>query len=200
MRTKNANIMEKSRLDEEVQRAVEVLKKGGIILYPTDTVWGIGCDATNGEAVDKIYKLKQSHDKKGMLILVDAIDNVARYVKKVPEVAWQLFEVADKPLTLILPGACGVADNLVPEEKTIGIRVPDHEFCKKLIHRLGRPLVSTSANVSGQPTPMSTSEISREISDGVDMIVNPEFEGRPTRRASSIIMVGDGGEIKIIRE
>ena len=192
--------MEKNTMDEEIRQAVEILKKGGLLLYPTDTVWGVGCDATNQEAVDKVYKLKQSHDKKGMLILVDSIDNVSRYVRKVPDVAWQLFEVADKPLTLILPGACGVAENLIPEEKTIGIRVPDHEFCKKLLRKLGRPLVSTSANISGKPTPASFGEISDEIRRGVDMIVDSSFEGNPTRQASSIIMVGEGGEIKILRK
>ncbi len=192
--------MERTKIDEEVIRAVEVLRGGGVILYPTDTVWGIGCDATNAGAVERIYKLKKSHNKKGMLILLDKLDSVSRYVRKVPEVAWQLFEVADKPLTLILPGAMGVASNLIPEEATIGIRIPQHEFCNKLTHRLGRPLVSTSANISGAATPLSFSEISGEIKEGVDMVVSAEFEGRPTRRASSIIMLGEGGEIKVIRE
>lgn len=187
-------------LEEEVARAWAVLKSGGIILYPTDTVWGIGCDATNAAAVDKIYALKKRNDSKSMLILTDRLDNVSRYVKQVPEVAWQLLEVADKPLTLILPDARGIAENLVPEEETIGIRIPNHEFCKKLIYKLGRPLVSTSANVAGAATPATFSEISREIREGVDYVVDKAVEGNPTRKPSGIIQLGAGGEIKIIRE
>lgn len=187
-------------IDEQVEKALEVLKKGGIILYPTDTVWGIGCDATNAEAVDKVYKLKKSNDKKSMLVLVDKIDNVARYVGRVPDVAWELLEVAEKPLTLILPNGCGVAENLIPEEGTIGVRVPKHDFCQKLLRRLGRPLVSTSANVSGQPTPLTYSDISKDVVSGVDFVVDYRCEGNPTRAASSIIKLGESGQISIIRE
>ncbi len=187
-------------MKEEILKVVEVLKKGGVILYPTDTVWGVGCDATNEEAVDRIYKLKQSQDKHAMTVLVSSVDDVGRYVRRVPEVAWQLFEVADKPLTLILPTGCGVAPNLIPETGTIGIRIPQHDFCHQLLRRLGCPLVSTSANISGGSTPLTFDEIPAEIKKGVDMIVDLRFEGHPTRRPSSIIMVGQGGEIKIIRE
>jgi L-threonylcarbamoyladenylate synthase len=190
----------KDILNDEVARALAVLKRGGIILYPTDTLWGIGCDATNAAAVERIYALKRRDDRKSMLVLTDKLDNVARYADRIPDVAWQLLEVADRPLTLILPAARGVAENLVPEEGTIGIRVPGHEFCKKLIYKLNRPLVSTSANVAGQPSPATFSEISREIREGVDHVVSAAVEGRPTRRASSIIQLGAGGEIKIIRE
>ena len=172
---------------------------GGIILYPTDTVWGIGCDATNEQAVARIYDLKQSVNKKSMLVLLDQIDKVSLYIQKVPEVAWQLYEVADKPLTLILPGACAVAPNLIPDEGTLGIRIPDHEFCNNLIHKLNRPLVSTSANISGKPSPMSFSEIAKEIVDGVDLVIDRAWEGRPTGKASSIVKVGVNGEIEIIR-
>ena len=122
--------------DEPIYQALEVLRKGGIILYPTDTVWGIGCDATNDEAVERIYRLKRSGEKKSMLVLLDNPDKVSLYIRKVPDIAWQLYEVADKPLTLILPGACAVAENLIPEEGTLGIRIPEHEFCKKLIRKL----------------------------------------------------------------
>jgi len=186
-------------LEEQVAQALEVLKKGGIILYPTDTVWGIGCDATNENAVARIYELKKNTDKKSMLVLLDNIDKVSLYIQKVPEVAWQLFEVADKPLTLILPEARGVAGNLVSEEGTLGIRIVDNEFCRKLIRKLNRPLVSTSANVSGHQAPATLSEISKEIRDGVDFIVDQSMEERPTRKASSIIRVGQGGQIEIIR-
>ena len=186
--------------DEPIYQALEVLRKGGIILYPTDTVWGIGCDATNDEAVERIYRLKRSGEKKSMLVLLDNPDKVSLYIRKVPDIAWQLYEVADKPLTLILPGACAVAANLIPEEGTLGIRIPEHEFCKKLIRKLNRPLVSTSANISGEATPVGLQDVAREIIDGVDFVVNPRFEGKPTRKASSIIAFGEGGEVKIIRE
>lgn len=184
---------------EEIVKAVEVLKRGGLILYPTDTVWGIGCDATNSEAVEKIYSLKKSKDKKSMLILAESLDKAACYSTDVPSVAWDLMEVSDKPLTVILPGAVGVAKNLIPEEKTIGVRIPDHEFCKKLLRSLGRPLVSTSANISGKPTPMSFEAISSEIKDKVDMVVSKEFEGKPTGMPSSIIAIDKSAGIKIIR-
>lgn len=187
-------------MEEEFRKAIEVLRSGGVILYPTDTVWGVGCDATNASAVEKVYRLKQSAVKKSMIVLVDKLDNVARYIRRVPDIAWQLFEMADKPLTLILPGGAGVAENLIPEEGTLAIRVPDHEFCRALLRKFGRPLVSTSANISGKPSPTNFSEISREIIDGVDFVVNPSFEGRPTRKPSSIIMLDESGEVKVIRE
>lgn len=188
-------------MKEQIDEAVEVLRKGGIILYPTDTVWGVGCDATNSAAVDKIYELKRSVGKTSMTVLVDEIDNVARYVKRVPDVAWELFDVADKPLTLILPGGCGIAENLIPEGGTIGIRVPKDPFCHDLIRRLGHPLVSTSANISGNPTPNEFGQIEPEIVEGVDLVVDLSCESpAATHHASSIILVGEGGEIKIIRQ
>ena len=186
-------------LDEQINQALEVLRRGGIILYPTDTVWGIGCDATNPEAVGKIYALKKSENKKSMLVLLDQIEKVSLYIQKVPDVAWQLYEVADKPLTLILPEARGVAANLIPEEGTLGIRIADHGFCKRLIRKLRKPLVSTSANITGQPTPATFSEISKEIVDGIDLVIDPQFDEHPTHKASSILVVGIDGEIKIIR-
>jgi L-threonylcarbamoyladenylate synthase len=187
-------------MKEQIEKAVEVLRRGGVILYPTDTVWGLGCDAANGEAVERIYRLKHSHDKKGMLILAGSPDMAARYTSTAPEVAWQLFEMADKPLTLILPGAAGVAENLVPEEKTIGIRIPRQEFCQALLRRFGRAVVSTSANVSGEPAPGDFTAISNEIRAGVDLIIDPSLAKGATGRPSSIIALGVGGEIKIIRE
>ena len=185
---------------EQIQKAVEILRAGGIILYPTDTVWGIGCDATNSAAVEKIYKLKQSIDKKSMIVLVDKIDNIMRYTGNVPAVTWDLLEMTETPLTLILPGAHGVSINLIPEEGTIGIRVPKHEFCNKLLFKLGRPLVSTSANISGETTPTHFRNISKEIFDGVDFVVNPKFEGESTKAASSIIELTQSGKVKVIRE
>ncbi len=187
-------------MKEQIEKALDVLRKGGLILYPTDTVWGIGCDATNAEAVERIYKLKRSENKKSMLVLVDSADRAACYVGRVPDVAWQLLEVADKPLTLILPNACGVAENLIPEEGTLGIRIPDHEFCHGLLRRFGKPIVSTSANISGEPAPTRFEEIAQEIKDGVDLVVDPQCEGRSTHKPSSIILLGENGEVKIIRE
>lgn len=188
------------KMKQQIDQAVDVLRRGGLILYPTDTVWGIGCDATNAEAVDRIYALKRSENKKSMIVLVASVDQAARHVRLAPPVAWDLMELSDKPLTLILPGAGGVAANLIPEEGTLGLRVPDHEFCQGLLRRFGRPIVSTSANVSDQQTPLNYQEITKEIKSGVDFVVNASCEGNPTHAPSSIISVGAGGEIKIIRE
>ena len=187
-------------MDREIQLVIEVLRKGGIILYPTDTVWGIGCDATNAEAVAKIYALKRSEEKHSMLVLCRDADMVVRYVDKAPGIAFEVMEMATKPLTLILPGASGVAANLIPETKTLGVRVPDHEFCQKLLYKFGKPIVSTSANISGEATPRSVRDIAKEIIEGVDFMVNPRFQGRPTGQPSSIIAFGERGEVKILRE
>ncbi len=187
-------------MDKEIELALEVLRKGGLILYPTDTVWGIGCDATDAGAVARIYALKRSENKHAMLVLCESADMVVRYVNKAPRIAFEVMEMATKPLTLILPGAAGVAENLIPETGTLGVRVPDHEFCRKLLRKFGKPIVSTSANISGEQTPKNLAEVSREIIDGVDFVVNPRFQGKPTGKPSSIIAFGEGGEVKIIRE
>ncbi len=192
--------MSTANMDVATKDAIEIMRKGGIILYPTDTVWGIGCDATNAEAVDKIYALKRSTDKKSMLVLCKDVDSVVRYVNKAPSVAFDVMEMSEKPLTAILPGAVNVATNLIPDEGTLGIRVPNHEFCHEMLRRFGRPIVSTSANISGEQTPLKFAEISQEIIDGVDYIVDPRFEGKPTRKPSSIISFGADGAVKIIRE
>lgn len=185
---------------EQVLKAVEVLKRGGIILYPTDTVWGIGCDATNKEAVEKIYALKKSATKKSMLILVDNIDRVGMYVHSIPSAAIELFQVSSTPLTLILPDGCGVAENLIPDEGTIAIRIVNHDFCSQVIKKLGRAIVSTSANISDKETPSRFEEISEEIIRGVDLVVDKSNDKGATGKASSIISIGNGGEIKIIRQ
>ena len=157
-------------MEQAVTEAVRILREGGVILYPTDTVWGIGCDATNAEAVERIYRLKRSENKKSMLVLCATPDMVVRYVHKAPGIAFEVQELATKPLTLILPGASGVAANLIPEEGTLGVRIPDHAFCQAMLRKLGRPIVSTSANISGEDTPRNLAEISREIIDGVDYV------------------------------
>jgi len=186
-------------IKQEVRRAVEVLRHGGVILYPTDTVWGLGCDATDSDAVARIYALKKSTDKKSMLVIVDSIDRAAVYTDHVPHVAWDLMEMNDKPLTLILPGAHGISASLIPDEGTIGIRVPDHEFCHEMCRLLGRPVVSTSANVSGMPAPTCFEEIDPTIVEGVDMTVDPSLEADATGKASSIIAIDESGAFKIIR-
>lgn len=187
-------------MDKEIEAAVEVLRSGGVILYPTDTVWGLGCDATNADAVEKIYALKRSVNKKSMLVLCESADMVVRYVNKAPAIAFEVMELATKPLTAILGGATGVAANLIPDEGTLGVRVPDHEFCRRMLRRFGKPIVSTSANISGEETPKTLADVGREIIDGVDFVVNPRFEGKPTGKPSSIISFGEGGEVEIIRQ
>lgn len=187
-------------IQQDVDEAVKVLRAGGLILYPTDTVWGIGCDATNAEAVDRIYKLKRSDNKKSMLVLCASADMIVRYVNKAPGIAFEVMELASKPLTLILPGASGLAANLIPEEGTLGVRVPDHEFCSRMLRAFGRPVVSTSANISGEPSAVSLIDTAREIVEGVDFVVNPRFEGKPTKQPSSIMAFTVDGAVTIIRE
>ena len=186
-------------MQRAIEECIEVLKAGGLILYPTDTVWGIGCDATNEAAVEKIYKLKQSEDKRSMLCLMRDADMIVRYVNRAPGIAFEVMELSDKPLTAILPGAVGVAPNLIPESKTLGVRVPQHEFCQALLRKFGKPIVSTSANISGEATAKHLKDVVQEIIDGVDYVVNPRFEGKPTLKPSSIIAFGEGGEVEIIR-
>ena len=187
-------------MQESIQKALEVLRSGGIILYPTDTVWGIGCDATNPEAVAKIYEIKRRADSKSLVLLASDIDMIARYVKEIPEMAIQLIEVNDKPMTIIYPGAMGLAPNAIAEDGTVGIRIPMMDFCCQLASRLGRPIVSTSANISGEPTPKKFAEIPQQIKDAVDHIVDPSLEAGATGQASSIIKVGLDYTIQIIRK
>lgn len=198
-------------MKQQIDKALEVLRSGGIILYPTDTVWGIGCDATDPEAVSKVYALKKRSDSKSLVLLASDLDMVCRYVKEVPEMAVQLVEVNDKPMTIIYPGAIAgsesskpdrnlLAYNVVADDGTVGIRVPMMDFCRQLVARFGRPIVSTSANVSGEATPKRFSEISDVILDGVDLVVDPSFEKGATEQSSSIIKVGLDYSIEIIRK
>lgn len=186
-------------MNESIKRALEVLNKGGLIVYPTDTIWGIGCDATNQEAVSRIYELKCRQDSKAMLVLMDSTAKLNAYVSEVPDVAWDLVEVAEKPLTIIYPGARNLASNLLAEDGSVGIRITRELFSKTLCERFKRPIVSTSANVSGEPSPANFAQISRAILDGVDYVV--EFRQNETQPAqpSSIIRLGVGGEVQIIR-
>ena len=189
-------------MEEQVRRALEVLKRGGVILYPTDTVWGIGCDATDSEAVAKIFALKQRDEAKSMIVLLDRPEQVVRWVREVPAIAWELWEAAEgaEPLTLILPGGKGLAPGLLPPEGSVAIRLVQNEFCRRLIHRLGRPLVSTSANISGEEAPARYSEISAAVREGVDWVVDPSMEEpAATHRASSIIRLDAQGGFTILR-
>ena len=187
-------------IQQEVEKVVEILKDGGVVIYPTDTLWGIGCDATNPVAVEKIYKLKQSENKKSMLVLVRDIPNVARYTTDVHQIAWDLMELTEKPLTLILPGAVGVAANLIPEERSLGVRVPKHEFCELLLRKLNRPIVSTSVNITGDVAAIKFEDINPLLKKQVDYVVEKRFEGKPTFAGSSIISIDSSSAIKVIRE
>ena len=184
---------------EDIKKACEVMAAGGLILYPTDTIWGIGCDATNEEAVRKVYALKRRSDHKAMLLLLDSSAKLNYYVQEVPDVAWDLIELADSPLTVIYSGARNVAPNLLAEDGSVGIRITQEEFSHKLCERFRKPLVSTSANVSGAPSPANFSEISDTIKSGVDYIVRYRQEDLSKAAPSHIIKLGAGGLVKIIR-
>lgn len=187
-------------LEEEYKNAIEVLRKGGVILYPTDTVWGIGCDARNKDAVAKVFKIKQRAEYKSMVILVCDDKMLNRYVKEVPEVAWDLLEAAEEPLTIIYPDARMLADSVIAADGSVGIRIVKDDFCKTLIHKFGKPLVSTSANISGEPAPVSFNEITLDIMNGVDYIVNLRQKETSNAKPSTIIKVAMNGEVKIIRK
>ena len=222
-------------MDVQIRAAINVLKEGGVILYPTDTIWGLGCDATDAEAVAKIFKIKRRAESKSLVTLVNNMDMIGLYVKEIPQAAIDLIDVNDAPMTIIYPGArvaagssttsyssatnhtaapsnsnatsgstsrgsrYGLAKNVVAEDGTVGIRIPNNEFCKQLIFRLHRPLVSTSANISGEPSPKGIKDISQEIKDAVDYIVSPSMEENSTHKASQIIKVELDGRVTVIR-
>lgn len=184
----------------EISKCLDVLHAGGIILYPTDTIWGIGCDATNPEAVAKVYTLKSRADSKSMIILLDQPGRLPAYIREVPPQAYELMELSEEPLTIVLDGAKNVASNLVAEDGSIGVRIVMDEFCKNLISRLRKPIVSTSANTSGEAAPAGYSEISEKIKSGVDYIVGLRQEERTAKKPSTILKLGLNGEIKFIRK
>ena len=188
------------QMKEDIRKACEVLQKGGVILYPTDTIWGIGCDATNAEAVKRVYEIKKRADSKAMLVLVDNAVKVDFYVDDAPEVAFDLIELTTKPLTIIYEGAKNLASNLVGEDGSIGIRVTSEPFSNQLCYRFRKAIVSTSANVSGEPSPATFADISEEIKQAVDYIVQSRQTETSAPKPSSIIKLGKGGQIKIIRE
>lgn len=194
--------------EEILAEALRVVREGGTILYPTDTVWGLGCDATNAAAVARIFEIKQRADSKSLVLLANDLDMVAKYVKEIPSIAVDLVEVNDVPMTLIYPGAiCSetgdkwhLAASCVAADGTVGFRIPLAPWCQQLVFKLGRPIVSTSANISGEPTPKRFSEIPQAIKDAVDFVVPPSVDTASTGRASQILKVGLRGEIEIIRK
>ncbi|MEH6680951.1 MAG: L-threonylcarbamoyladenylate synthase [Sediminicola sp.] len=186
-------------MTKELNNCLEVLNSGGLILYPTDTVWGIGCDASNEAAVDKVYALKKRINTKTMICLVSNDVMLERHVEKVPEIAYDLIDLATRPITIVYDRPKGVAKNLIAADNTLAIRVASDQFCQYLITRLKKPLVSTSANLAGEPTPTHFKEISREILKGVDYVVNLDRDSEKST-PSSIIKLGNDGTVKVIRE
>ena len=187
-------------MKEDISKALEVLQKGGVILYPTDTIWGIGCDATNEKAVQRIYSIKQREDSKSMLVLLHQASMLPGYVSEIPDVAWELIEVATDPMTIIYPGAKNLAPNLVSSDGSIGIRITSDEFCQALISRFRKPIVSTSANISGQASPGYFLEIDPTILEQVDYVVEWRQEEMARAKPSSIIKLGAGGQLEILRK
>lgn len=186
-------------MTEDIKKACEIMAAGGIILYPTDTIWGIGCDATNEKAVQRVYELKRRADNKAMLVLMDSEAKLDRYVSDVPDIAWDLISVSDKPLTIIYSRAKNLATNLLGADGSVGIRITNEEFSKRLCERFRKPLVSTSANVSGEPSPANFSEVSEVIKEGVDYIVNYRQDDMSKAAPSGIIKLGAGGLVQVIR-
>ncbi len=190
---------DKAQMETDITQCLKVLSAGGLILYPTDTVWGIGCDATNAEAVKKVYQLKQRDDSKALIVLIDSADHLDHYVVDVPAIARELIDVAVKPLTIIYEGAYNLASNVLGDEDSVGIRIPDDEFCHRLCERYGKPIVSTSANVSGQPTAKRFADIDEEIIKGVDYAVEYRRNDSAPHQPSNIILLSRDGTFKIIR-
>lgn len=185
---------------EEINKTLEVLKNGGVILYPTDTIWGLGCDATNPEAVAKINEIKGRSAEKSLIILLDTPNKLASYVSDIPEVAYDLIEYAEKPLTIVFSKAKNLAANVINQDGSIGIRIPRHDFCQQLLQRFRKPIVSTSANISGEKTAHFYDEISEEISNAVDYVVDFERELKVIKQPSTIMKLDPSGKFTFIRK
>ena len=186
--------------EEDIRKAVDVMRKGGVILYPTDTVWGIGCDATNEEAVRKVYGIKQRDDSKALICLVDSDARLQRYVRDVPDVAWQIIDCCDRPTTLILDGAVNLAPNLIAEDGSIGIRITQEPFSKELCYRFQKAIVSTSANISGEPAAQNYCDIDPRVLEAVDYVCWSRRQEHKPHTPSSIIKLKENGEVTIIRK
>lgn len=187
------------KIIDEVNASLTALKRGGLLLYPTDTVWGIGCDATNADAIDKIYELKKRPESKALICLVSDLKMLNQYVEEIPEMAYNILKYADQPTTIVYDRPIRIAENLVGEDDTLGIRIVQDEFCRALIKKLGKPLVSTSANISGEKTPMRFPEISTSVLEGVDYIVNLQRKHKSTK-SSTVIRLSSDGQVKILRK
>lgn len=187
------------KTEEDIRNAVEVMRKGGVILYPTDTVWGIGCDATNAEAVAKVYAIKRRDDSKAMLCLVDSDARLQRYVRNVPTVAWELLDCAVKPMTVILDGAVNLAPNLIAADGTVALRITKEPFSKELCYRFQKAIVSTSANISGEPAAQNFCDIDPRLIEAVDYVCWSRRQEHKPHAPSSIVKLGQGGEVRIIR-
>ncbi|WP_348621737.1 L-threonylcarbamoyladenylate synthase [Pedobacter lusitanus] len=187
-------------LKTEIDKALTVLKNGGVILYPTDTVWGLGCDATNEAAVEKINTIKGRSSDKSFIILLDNDSKIQSYINEVPEVAYDLIEYAEHPLTIIFSGAKNLAKNVINADGSVGIRVIRHDFVQQLLQRFRKPIVSTSANLSGQPTPVFFDEIDEEIKTAVDYVVDWEQELRIKKKPSTIMKLSPSGQFSFIRK
>ena len=185
--------------EQDIRNAVEVLRRGGVILYPTDTIWGIGCDATNEDAVRRVYEIKQRDDSKALICLVDSDARLQRYVRNVPDVAWQLIDCVVKPTTLILDGAVNLAPNLIADDGSIGIRITQEPFSHELCYRFQKALVSTSANISGEPAAQNYRDIDPRIIEQVDYVCWSRRQEHKPHQPSAIIKLGLGGEVKVIR-
>lgn len=186
-------------LREEINKTLQVLKDGGVILYPTDTVWGLGCDATNEEAVAKVNEIKGRSADKSLIVLLENDNKLQSYVTEIPDVAYELIEYAENPMTIIFAGAKNLAKNVINADGSVGIRVVKHEFCEQLLQRFRKPIVSTSANISGQPTPKFFDEISDEVKNAVDYIVDYNQEDRTEKKPSTIVKLGPSGQFEFIR-
>jgi L-threonylcarbamoyladenylate synthase len=187
-------------LEQDIENATRVLKSGGIILYPTDTIWGIGCDAANAAAVEKVFAIKKRPEQKSLIILLDDVEKLYDYVKQIPEHAFTLIEYSENPLTIIYPKAVALAKNVPAEDGSIAIRITRDSFCRELIRKSGKPLVSTSANMSGALSPKNFSEIAEEIKTSVDYVVQHHQKENKTSRPSTIIRLGLRGEVEFIRK
>ena len=187
-------------LKDEINKALEVIKNGGVILYPTDTIWGLGCDATNAEAVDKLLKIKNRPAEKSLIVLLDVDSKIQSYVKEIPEVAYDLIEYAENPLTIIFSNAKNLAANVINADGSIGIRIVKHDFCTPLVQRFRKPIVSTSANLSGQPSPQHFDDIDPEILDAVDYVVDFEQASRTAKKPSTIMKLSPSGQFEFIRK
>jgi len=185
---------------DDLNKALETLKNGGLILYPTDTIWGIGCDATNAEAVEKIFALKGRDKQKSMIVLLHNDNQLASYVNDIPEVAYSLMEYNERPLTIVYSNAKNLAANVPAEDGSIGIRVVKHPFCEHLLQRFKKPIISTSANISGEPSPKSFADISERIIDGVDYVVAYQQDAKGDGISSTVMKLDPSGKFEFLRK